>query len=68
MVFLQINAVAIVIILMIHVQNNMFLMLLKNIKVFTLMSITNETRHIELHENCKCKCRLNPNVCNNKQR
>ena len=32
------------------------------------MSITNETRHIKLHENCKCKCRLNPNVCYNKQR
>ena len=29
---------------------------------------TNETRHIELHETCKCKCRLDAaSVCNNKQ-
>ena len=27
-----------------------------NIKVFNLMSRTNETRHIKLHETCKCKC------------
>ena len=39
-----------------------------NIKVFNLMSKTNETRHIEWHETCKCKCRLNASVCNNKQR
>ena len=29
-----------------------------NVKVFNLMSRTNETRHIEWHETCKCKCRL----------
>ena len=28
-----------------------------NVKVFNLMSRTNETRHIEWHETCKCKCR-----------
>ena len=28
---------------------------------------TNETRHIEWHETCKCKCRLDASVCNNKQ-
>ena len=39
-----------------------------NIKVFSLMSRTNETRHIEWHETCKCKCRLDASVCNNKQR
>ena len=39
-----------------------------NIKVFNLMSRTNETRHIEQHETCKCKCRLDGSVCNNKQR
>ena len=39
-----------------------------NVKVFNLMSRTNETRHIEWHEMCKCKCRLNASVCNNKQR
>ena len=32
-----------------------------------LMSRTNETRHIEWHETCKCKCRLDVSVCNNKQ-
>ena len=31
------------------------------------MSRTNETRHIEQHETCKCKCSLNASVCNNKQ-
>ena len=39
-----------------------------NIKVFNLISRTNETKHIEWHETCKCKCRLNASVCNNKQR
>ena len=29
-----------------------------NVKVFNLMSRTNETRHIKWHETCKCKCRL----------
>ena len=28
----------------------------------------NETRHIEWHETCKCKCRLNGSACNDKQR
>ena len=37
------------------------------IKVFNLMSRTNETRHIKWHETCKCKCRLDASVCNNKQ-
>ena len=32
------------------------------------MSRTNETRFIEWHEKCKCKCRLDAIVCNNKQR
>ena len=32
------------------------------------MSRTNETRHIEWHETCKCKCRLDGSVCNNEQR
>ena len=39
-----------------------------NIKVFNLMSRNNETRSIEWHERCKCKCRLDAIVCNNKQR
>ena len=39
-----------------------------NVKVFNLMSRTNETRHIEWRETCKCKCRLDASICNNKQR
>ena len=38
-----------------------------NVKVFNLMSKTNETRHIKWHETCKCICRLDAIVCNNKQ-
>ena len=45
-----------------HVVKNL------NVKVFNLMSRINETRHIEWHKTCKCKCRLDPSVCNNKQR
>ena len=39
-----------------------------NVKVFNLMSRTNETRHIKWHKTCKCKCRLDASICNNKQR
>ena len=39
-----------------------------NVKVFNLMSRTNEIRHIEWHETCICECRLDAIVCNNKQR
>ena len=39
-----------------------------NLKVLNLVSRTNETRHIKWHETCKCKCRLDVSVCNNKQR
>ena len=39
-----------------------------NIKVFDLMSRTNETRYIKWHETCKCKCRLDASVCNTTQR
>ena len=39
-----------------------------NVKVFNLMSRTNETRSIKSHETCKCICRLNRIICNNKQR
>ena len=31
------------------------------------MSRTNETRHVKRHETCKCICRLDAIVCNNKQ-
>ena len=39
-----------------------------NVKVFNLMSKTNETRQIERHETCKCDCKCGANICNNKQR
>ena len=37
-----------------------------NVKVFHLMSTTNEIRFIEWHKTCKCS--FGANVCNNKQR
>ena len=39
-----------------------------NIKVFNLISRTNETRHVKWHETCKSKCRLDVSVSNSKQR
>ena len=39
-----------------------------NLKAFNIISRTNETRHIEWYETCKCKCSLDASVCNNKQR
>ena len=55
---------------MIHMQNYMFLMLLRNmnVKIFNLIWRTNEKRYIKWHETCKWKCRLDASVCNNKQR
>ena len=54
---------------MIHMQEFVFLILKKlNVKVFNLMSRTNETRSIKWHETCKCICRLNGIICDNKQR
>ena len=38
-----------------------------NVKVFNLVSVTNETRRIKWHEMCKCKCRFSSSVCYNKQ-
>ena len=39
-----------------------------NVKVFNLISITNETRYVKWHETWKCKCRLHASLCNNKGR
>ena len=39
-----------------------------NVKVFNLLSRTNETRHIKWHETCKCEFKYGANVCNNNQR
>ena len=36
-----------------------------NVKVFNLMSRTNETKNIKWHETCKFECRLDAIVCNN---
>ena len=36
-----------------------------NVKVFSRTSWSNQTRHIEWHETCKCKCRLDASfMCN----
>ena len=37
-----------------------------NVKLFNLISITDETRYIKWHETCKCKCRLDAIISNNK--
>ena len=39
-----------------------------NVKIFNPISRTNETRHKEWSRTCKCKCRLDASVCNNKKR
>ena len=38
-----------------------------NVKVFNLISGTNETKQIKWHKTCNCQCRLDAMVCNNKQ-
>ena len=37
-----------------------------NVRVFNLMSRTNETRNVKWHETCKCICRLDKIICNSK--
>ena len=39
-----------------------------NVKVFNLLSRTNETRHVKWHKICKCTCKLDASICSNKQR
>ena len=52
-----------------HVFNNIrYVVKNINVKVFHLISRTNETRYMKWHETSKCKCRLDASVCNNKQR
>ena len=67
LVLKQVNAVVVLTILMIHMQKFVLFKNL-NIKVFNLMSRTNEPGRIEWHETCTCKCRLDASFCNNKQR
>ena len=38
------------------------------VKVFNLMSRTNQTRQIKWNETCKCECKLDASVCSNKKR
>ena len=38
-----------------------------NRKVYNFLMRLNETRNVLWHESCKCVCRLNSSVCNNKQ-
>ena len=35
---------------------------------YATVSFSNQTKHIEWHETCKCKCILDASVCNNEQR
>ena len=39
-----------------------------NAKGFNLISRVNETRFLDYHESCECKCRLNESVCNSMQK
>ena len=39
-----------------------------NVRLFNLMSRSNQTRHIEWYESCKCKSKSDPSVSNNNQR
>ena len=39
-----------------------------NVKVFNLMSRTNEARYINWHEMCMCKYSVDASICNTKQR
>ena len=69
LLLIQINSVVVATVSIFHMQmcvpdivKNL------NVKVFNLMSRTSEARHIEWHETCKRKCRLDSSVCNSKQR
>ena len=63
LVLKQVNVAAVVIIFLIHIQKYVFHIKDLNVKVFNVMSRTNETRNIKWHETCKCKYNKN-----NKQR
>ena len=39
-----------------------------SVKVFDLVSWTNKAKQIKWHDSCKCFCRLDPLICNNKQK
>ena len=39
-----------------------------NLKVFNLLSWSNQTRQIKRHESCKCECKLDSSAFNNKKK
>ena len=38
-----------------------------NMQVYNFLMRLNETRNVLWHESCKCLCKLNSSICNNKQ-
>ena len=44
--------------------------IIKNImvKIFDLISLENKTKQIKWRKSCRCVCRLDPIICNNKQK
>ena len=44
--------------------------IIKNVAVkkIDLMTLTNTTKQVELHESCKCVCKINSSVCSEKQK
>ena len=38
-----------------------------NMQIYNFLMRLNETRNVLWHESCKCVCKLNSSVCNNKQ-
>ena len=38
-----------------------------NLQVYNFLMLLNETRSVLWHESCKCLCKLNSLICNNKQ-
>ena len=39
-----------------------------NMQVYNFLMRLNETRNVLWHESCKCVCKLNSSICNNKQK
>ena len=38
-----------------------------DMQVYNFLTMLNETRNVLWHESCKCVCKLNSSICNNKQ-
>ena len=69
LVLKHVNAVVVVAISIIHAQNCVPDVVKNlNVKVFNIVSGTNETRRIERNEMCKSEGRFNSSVCDDKQR